>query len=97
MKSKQEEKPLKLLIDQLLIAYGLENKLNERRLLASWEQVVGKMIARHTDDITLKKDVLFLKMNSAAIRQEMSYAKEDLIRDLNASVGKNIIRDIVFR
>ena len=49
--SDSSEKPLKGAIDQLLRAYGLGEKLDEISLVKSWEETVGKMIAKHTTNI----------------------------------------------
>jgi predicted nucleic acid-binding Zn ribbon protein len=97
MKAKREQKPLKQLIDDLLIRYGLEEKLNEHRLIEVWETLLGKMISRHTTEIRLKRGVLFLQFDSATIRQELSYSNDQLILELNEAMGKEVIKKIVFR
>jgi predicted nucleic acid-binding Zn ribbon protein len=96
MEQKPKEQPLKQLIDQLLIRYGLEDQLNEYRLIQVWEEVVGKMIARHTTTIRLKKGVLHVQLDSATIRQELSYSNEQLITELNRSMQKRVVDKIVF-
>ena len=45
--SKHNEHSLKEVIDQMLKAYRLDDKLAERKLIASWESVMGVMIAKH--------------------------------------------------
>ena len=94
---KQEEKPLKDLINQMLRAYGLGDKLDEIGLLKSWEEVVGKMIAKHTKDIYFKDGTLTVKLDSAPLRQELSYAKTNLIAKLNEQAGKEMVKDIFFK
>lgn len=90
----KDEKPLKDLVNQMLRAYGLGDKLDEIGLLKSWETVVGKMIARHTTDLYFHKGVLNIKLDSAPLRQELSYAKSSLIIQLNEHAGKNMVKDI---
>lgn len=92
--STREEKPLKELIDKMLRAYGLGDKLDEIGLLKSWEVVVGKMIAKHTTDIYFVKGILHVKLDSATLRQELSYAKSNLIHQLNEHAGKIMVKDI---
>jgi hypothetical protein len=40
---------------------------------------------------------LFAKVDSSVIRHELILLKAKLIDQLNAAVGKEVIRDIVFR
>lgn len=97
MSNKKEEQPLKHLIDRMLRSYGLGNKLDEISLVKSWENIVGKMIAKHTTDIYFKNGVLYVSLNSAPLREELSYAKSKLIIKLNQEAKKNIVKDINFR
>lgn len=92
--STREEKPLKELIDKMLRAYGLGDKMDEIGLLKSWEAVVGKMIARHTTDLYFTKGILHVKLDSSTLRQELSYAKSSLISQLNKHAGKRMVTDI---
>lgn len=88
---------LKEAIDDLLNAYHLSGKLDEHRLLSSWEGVMGKMIAKHTKEIFIKDKVLTVKLDSAVLREELSYAKTKMIKLLNDSMGKEVVIDIVLR
>jgi hypothetical protein len=54
------------------------------------------MIARHTTTIRLKKGVLHVQLDSATIRQELSYSNEQLITELNRSMQKRVVDKIVF-
>lgn len=55
MERNKQEKPLKELVDKMLRAYGLSDKLDEVELIQSWEKIVGKMISKHTKDIYFRK------------------------------------------
>jgi len=90
----KEQKPLKELVDKMLRAYGLNHQLDEMGLIKNWEQIVGKMIARHTTNIYLKDRVLCISLDSAPLRQELSYVKSSLIQKLNEASAKNLIDDI---
>ena len=83
-------------ITELLKTYKLEDKMTEVKLVNSWESVVGKMIAKHTVEIKLKKRKLFVKMDSAAITNELTYAKTKMVKALNIEAGADILDEIVF-
>tara|TARA_B110000046_G_scaffold52102_1_gene58191 strand:- start:64677 stop:64967 length:291 start_codon:yes stop_codon:yes gene_type:complete len=92
--SNEKEKPLKQLVDKMLRSYGLGDKLDEMSLVKSWEELVGKMIANHTKEIYFSKGVLFVRLDSSTLRQELSYVKSDLIQRLNEKAGKVMVKDI---
>lgn len=95
--SDQNQKPLREVINQMLRAYGLGDKLDEMSLIKSWEEVVGKMIAKHTTEIYFKKGTLYIKLDSSTVRQELSYAKTNLIESLNRKAQKRMVSDIIFK
>jgi predicted nucleic acid-binding Zn ribbon protein len=95
--SKHNEHSLKEVIDQLLKAYKLDDRLAEKRLIASWESVMGVMIAKHTTDLYIKHQQLFVTLDSAALRNELSFAKSKIVTMLNDAVGKQIINEIILK
>lgn len=97
MSDKKTEKPLRELVDKMLRAYGLGEKLDEVSLIKSWEETVGKMIAKHTSDLYFREGVLYISLDSSALRQELSYAKSKLIENLNKKAGKRMVKEIVLK
>tara|TARA_R110000868_G_scaffold241441_3_gene496006 strand:+ start:813 stop:1103 length:291 start_codon:yes stop_codon:yes gene_type:complete len=95
--SNSEEKPLKELVNQMLRAYGLGEKLDEMSLIKSWEDIVGKMIAKHTKDIYFRQGNLYIILDSAPLRQELSYAKTRLVEKLNQHAGKQMVKEIFLK
>jgi predicted nucleic acid-binding Zn ribbon protein len=90
------EQSLKEIINELLKAYKLEDGINETRLISSWERIAGLMVSNHTERIYIRKNKLYIKLDSPALKHELSFAKSKLIKSLNKVVNKNVIDDIVF-
>ncbi len=95
--SKHNEHSLKEVIGQLLKAYKLDDKLAERRLISSWENVMGAMIAKHTTDLYIKHQQLFVTLDSAALRNELSLAKTKIVKMLNDQAGSQVIVEVILR
>jgi predicted nucleic acid-binding Zn ribbon protein len=93
---KSNEVLLKDAIEAFLKENNLDSKLNETRLIGAWEEVTGKLVARHTDQMYVKDRVLFVKVDSAALREELSYQRNKLIKKLNKAAGTEAIDDIRF-
>ncbi len=96
MFKKSNEFTLKEAIEQLLNAYKMNGKINETRIIQAWEQVCGAMISRHTEDMYVKNRILYVKVDSAALRNELSFAKTKLVKALNHAVKEEVINEIVF-
>ncbi len=95
--SRRDEISIREAIRQMLERYHLSEKVYEVRLVAAWEDVVGPVIARHTLHLAVRKKILFVKVDSAALRNELTYAKTLLINQLNKEAGAEVITDIIFR
>ena len=95
MKSTNEQ-TLKEAILQLLKTYNLQNGINETKLINSWENIAGKMITNHTEDLYIKNKKLFIKLDSPALKHELAFAKTKLIKSLNEAVKQEVIVDIIF-
>lgn len=93
--SKHNEHTLKDVINSMFKTYKLDDKLAERQLVGSWEKVMGKMIAKHTLDIYIKHQQLFIKLDSAALRNELSLAKSKIVKMMNDEVGKVVINEVI--
>ncbi len=63
---KSNEILLKDAISAFLKVNNLESKLNETKVIGAWEEVTGKLVARHTDQMQIKDRVLYIKVDSAA-------------------------------
>lgn len=96
MRNKNEQ-TVKEVIEQLLKTYKLGGRLKELDLIGSWEKQMGPMIAKHTKEIYIAQKILFVKLDSAALRNELSYAKSKIIQMLNAEAGTEVITDVIFK
>ncbi len=84
-------------IEQFKKAFGIERKLDEAALMDSWDSVVGKGIAKQTEQLSIKNRVLYVRLNSSVVRNELMMAREKIKDALNREVGKEVITDVVFR
>lgn len=75
----------------------LEKKLTEVDLISSWEELLGKTVARYTQDLRITNSTLFVKLSSPVVRNELLMMKEEIRKRLNERAGKEIISQIVFR
>ena len=84
-------------IKDYLKALHIDKKINEVRLINSWEEVIGKTIAKATTKIYIKNKTLFVYLNSSVIRNELFMLKEEILKALNEKAGEKIIERIVLK
>ena len=72
-------------------------KLHELKIKKFWLDVMGTTINSYTKEIKLRRNKLFITIESAPLRQELSYGKEKLLKVLNREIGEEYIQDIVIR
>ena len=87
---------LQTLLPDFLRRQGLESPLRQRRLLTSWEEVVGEPIARYTSERFIKNQTLYVKVHNPALRADLSMGRSLLVKRLNERAGAQVIVDIKF-
>lgn len=90
------DRPIGEVIRELIETYRLEGKLNEVKAIHSWEKVVGEMIARHTKDLYIKNGRLFVRIDSPALKNELSYSRTVIADKLNEEAGSKVIEEVIF-
>ena len=92
---KENEKPLKAAIEEFLDRFHLRDKLDQAKAIQAWEKVVGEMVARNTSQLHIRNKVLYVKVNSSALRNELLFARTKIMNALNKEAGAPVITDIV--
>ena len=76
---------------------NMKKQLGENQIISAWAPTVGEFIASKTSNIYIKNRVMFVKIDSSVVRNELMLAKAMLIKKLNESGGSSTIDDIIFR
>ena len=75
----------------------LKGSIQALQIEAVWEQIMGKTVARYTDKISIHGQTLFVNTTVAALRQELLYQKENIIRRVNEALGEKVINEVIIR
>ncbi len=92
---KTNEQSLKEAIDHLLEFYKIKSKVTEVKVLSAWEEIMGKAIAKHTDELYIKNKKLYLRINSAVLKNELLMMKSKIIERVNEKAETNIVEEVV--
>lgn len=91
------ELSLKEALRAMIEHYRLKGKLNQNRIQSLWEKLMGPSISGYTREIKLHRNKLFITIESAALRQELSYGKDKIKKILNEELGEDFIQDVIIR
>lgn len=72
------------------------DQLNRQKVSYFWSRVVGPEVNRHTTRRYVEGNTLHVYIDSAAIKNEMAFAANSLIKILNNEVGVSVIDKIIF-
>lgn len=87
---------LKSELDNFMTYIGLDSRMQELKILSVWSECVGEAIAKYSTPVEIKKNKLFVSVENAAWRYELSLKKIEIIDNLNRSFKKKLIKDIIF-
>ncbi|NLJ06354.1 MAG: DUF721 domain-containing protein [Sphingobacteriales bacterium] len=94
MVARKDEVTLKEAINKFIEHYNLRIKFDERRITEHWQEIAGELIYRHTTNLFIKENVLFIEVNSSVVKQELIFLKARLKTVINRFLGQEIIKDI---
>jgi predicted nucleic acid-binding Zn ribbon protein len=95
-KRKKEVTPLKEAFEELLRAYKLNDKFNQKLLIQSWPELMGNTVASRTTSLFIKDKTLFVKLTSGPVKKELMMNKSKVMTIIEDKFGKDVISDIAF-
>ncbi len=83
-------------LEQYLKKAGLEKGVTQQKALLIWNDVVGEAVGNNTEPESVEHGIIKVKVSNAVWRQELQFKKNNIIKQLNETLEKNIIKDILF-
>lgn len=91
------ENTLKQALEAMLREYRLKPGYELARIRQLWPQLFGRTIAQQTTDLRIFKRKLYVSVQSAALRQELSMGRKQLCRRINKELGEDYLEEVVIR
>lgn len=91
---RRDVKSINDLLNMYLRREGLETPLLQRCAVDAWDKVVGAGVARYTGEKFIKNQTLFVKIQSPALRQDLTMMRSQLVKRINEAVGSMVIVDV---
>lgn len=93
----REETPISDILGIIIKENHLDVGIDKLDVMASWKNMLGPGVANYTLDIVFKRNILYVALSSPIVREELSYGKSKIIDLLNEDLGRDIIKDLIFR
>jgi len=82
-------------IEKWLEVSRLRSKFDESSIIAAWPDIIGRAIANRTEKIYIRDRKLFVKVESAVIRNELALMRQQIIANANEHAGKVVVEECV--
>ncbi len=96
MMSEDSIKNFRTAFNQFLKEEHLEHTFKQKHLIANWENIMGKTIASRTIKIFFKDRIMFVKLTSAPLKQEMQNSKTEFLKLVSQEMGKGEVEEVRF-
>ena len=91
------EQSLKQVLKDMVETYRLKARLNQSKIRTIWEKLMGKAISKYTKEIKLRKSKLYLTIESASLKQELSFGKDQIAQLINTELGENCVEEVIIK
>jgi hypothetical protein len=85
------------IIKKLMKNPKLADRLDELDALEVWKELIGKQLQKYIAEARMIKGSLLIKVKSAPLRNELSYKKTDIIKQINTKLGREVVKEIVLK
>lgn len=96
-KRNNNNQPIEDILKEFVKTNNLQKGLDKVNVREAWINLMGNGVNNYTTAIDLKHETLYVQLSSSVLREELSYGNEKIIRMLNESVGKEIVKKLVLR
>jgi Dna[CI] antecedent, DciA len=84
-------------IRQFLNQSRIKGDIQALEIKELWETIMGKTIARYTDNLKIINRTLFITTHVAPLKQELIYQREKIKLRVNEALGEKLIDEVVIQ
>lgn len=84
-------------IRQFLQQRKLQGKIHALQIEEVWEKLMGKTIAKYTEEIKIIDHTLYITTNVAPLKQELVYQRNLIAERVNEALGEKVIQEVVIK
>jgi len=85
---------IKDLLKQVIKENNLAKGIQKIEVEKAWEAVMGNGVVHYTNTVKFNNGVLIVQLNSSALREELSYGLDKIIKMLNEELNEELIKKL---
>jgi predicted nucleic acid-binding Zn ribbon protein len=97
MASSDGPRPLGDVLKEVIAQLDVQEEIDEARVVETWAALAGDEINGVTESVWMKGSTLYVKITSAAWRQELHMNRRKWRERLNGELDTDPVEEIVFR
>jgi hypothetical protein len=94
MSKRGELKNLSKIIEDVFSQKHFRIGIDNIKVQDAWVKTMGKNIQKYTYKVYYKKGVLYVKLKSSVLKEELTFEKVKIIKLINNELGKEYIKDM---
>ncbi|MDZ4757520.1 MAG: DUF721 domain-containing protein [Bacteroidota bacterium] len=83
-------------MQQMLNKFRLKEPMARYDIMSTWENIMGKVVAKHTLKIYIKQKCMYVHLDSSVLRNEFEMSKSKIIEMVNEQAKMKLITDVMF-
>ncbi len=87
--------PLGKAIKAYFKAKGYDKKILEAKIKKIFPGLLPRKVKKHILEIVYSQEMIYVKVDSAIIRQELDFKKDELKKILNLKLEQDAVKDII--
>ncbi|SZD72914.1 Zn-ribbon-containing, possibly RNA-binding protein and truncated derivatives [Candidatus Ornithobacterium hominis] len=96
MRRRKNEMTVGEAVKEFIRWHGMEERVLQSMAEDAWQEEMGGFLKSYTERIYVKKRIMYVKLNSPALKEELSFGKSKIIAHLNEGIGEEFIQDLKF-
>ena len=84
-------------IKQYLNQSRLKGEIQALQIEDIWEKIMGRTVARYTENLKVIHKTLFVTTHVAPLKQELNFQKEQIKLRINEALGDKVIENVVIQ
>jgi len=96
MKKRSNQLSLGEAIRLMIADLGMEEKIFTAQAEETFAEMMGDYIMKYVESFYVKQQILYVKIKSPELKNELQYGKSKIITHINEQIGKVFIIDVKF-
>tara|TARA_Y100001980_G_C14304878_1_gene131077 strand:+ start:119 stop:412 length:294 start_codon:yes stop_codon:yes gene_type:complete len=95
MNRRGEIKKISKVLDDVISQKHFKIGIDNVRVQDAWVKAMGENIQKYTNNVKYKKGILYIKLKSSVLKEELIFEKNKVIKLINQELGKEYVKELV--